>query len=916
MTCHVCKEMNKTGNDAIDHSFDTFQRFYARYWIGGEDEISRHEYRYQELHHSDHTRLLELLPGSDHEQITCNLAEASIDDPPRYSALSYTWGTTPRTKTVLINGQSFLVTDNLWAALWHLRLPDRKRIIWIDAICIDQTNIEERNRVVLRMKDIYERAEEVIAWLGPEGNNGMLALSCIERVFDHYCRLFDRLGSEEATFQHMVVHRSWTGEREKGALTTFARKRFELMVSQKGKKFPLLDVLDTFRNHSAGDPHDKVYSALGFANNMKLPVEVDYRKGFSEMLRDVAVSCLHESSHNLRFLGHAGLLGTDHIPATWIPDWLHSNALTPFPKVSYHPGSDDAETLFDACAMNHRIWKEAEYAGLQPSVEEQALKVQGILVDYVRTASVVAGFPNNLDSIETLWYMPNMHKPYTPTGETLEEAYLRTLVADLKMKHGVVVGRGGSMYWRNRSDSPPPHDHPDIQHMLQQICMGRRFITTLEHRYIGLAPFWAEPGDAVFMLKGGEMLYLARPTLAGTYHFVGEAYVHGMMDGQVIQHFASGQGTMQTVEFAPVLNAVPDNTKPTPTIPGKPVDVKFTERGYGITGVEYSNPYEHMHPYVHSDIGPQMDAVILQAVEDATMACSQAGMPLTDVIGKIYVEQLWAKAVEEQLLSNDEAPTGSSSSFKLAGREFARRSYILAAIALEKERIRMAFMGEFQNVAPYKGGVHVLDCDIIEDNEKWNDSRSKEHQLAEDERIAQTLQAEEFASADTVGHPSVLGPGWNLVSDKSSAQNRFPLLNRCTGPPVRLMISDTLTPSTHAYEFRSDEDKRQFMEDIKQYTYNRGNETLLKRPLLFGRWATDPRKRPKVKVQSYGRPPDIWWEDEEGNVVEGPDINTSSAEDKITQDDATWNETVRRIRFGDWEGEGEADLPSEFQLLD
>ncbi|RYP93302.1 hypothetical protein DL770_000591 [Monosporascus sp. CRB-9-2] len=699
------------------------------------------------------------------------------------------------------------------------------------------------------------------------------------------------------------------------ALATFARKRFELRVSEKGKPFPLLDVLGTLRDHSAGDPHDKVYSALGFAKDMKLPIEVDYRKPFSEMLRDVAVSCLHETSHNLRFLGHAGLLGTDHIPATWIPDWLQSNTLTPFPKVSYRSGSEDAETLFDACAINHRIWKEAEYAGLHPSVEEHTLKVQGILVDYVRTASVSAGFPSNLDSIENIWYMSNMHKIYAPTGETLEEAYLRTLVADLKMKHGEVVGRGGSMYWRNRTDSSPPSDHADIQHLLQQICMSRRFITTLEHRYIGLAPFWAEPGDAVFMLKGGEMLYLARPTLSGTYHFVGEAYVHGMMDGQVIQHFASGQSTMQTVEFAPVLNTVLDSTKPTPTIAGKPVGVKFTDRGYGITGVEYTNPYEHMRVYVHSDIGPQIDAVILQAVEEATMACIQAGMPSRDVFVKILVEQVWAKAVEEQLLSNDEAPTGSSSSFKLAGRGFARRSYILAAIALEKERMRMQLMGEFQNVAPYKEGVHVLDCDIIED-EEWNDSRLKEHQLAEDERIARALQAEELASANTVGHHSVPGTGSNLASDNSIAQNRFPLLNRRTGPPVRLMISDTHTPCVQSYKFQADEDKHQFMEEFKQYTYRGGNETVLKRPLLFGRWATDPRKRPRVKLQSHGQPPDIWWEDEEGNVVEGPDINMSPEDAKITRGDTTWDETVRRIRFGEWEGEEEADLPSEFQLLD
>ncbi|KAF8850570.1 hypothetical protein BDZ45DRAFT_696624 [Acephala macrosclerotiorum] len=1007
MTCHICKEMTKAGNDATDHSFDNFQRFYARHWLGGKEEISRHEYRYEELQDREHTRLLELLPGNDDEQITCLLAEAPIDDPPRYSALSYTWGTTPRTKTVLVNDQNFLVTNNLWVALWHLRLPDRKRIIWIDAICIDQSNIEERSRVVLRMKDIYERADEIIAWLGPEGSEGTLALSCIERVFDHYNRLFDRLGSQEATFQHMLVHRSWTGESEKGgplvlqkqplnqtsaraawltiekllqgrtwfrrvwivqegtvpvrttfylcrqslradalylvfrllesippntfpndivktvftphiaALTTFAQKRFELRRSDKGKNFALLDVLSTLRNHSAGDPHDKVYSALGFATDMNLPIEVDYKKPFSEMLLDVAVSFLHETSHNLRFLGHAGLLGTDHMPATWIPDWLHSNLLTPFPKEAYRPGSEDAEILFDACAINHPVWKEAEYAGLRPSVEGHTLKAQGILVDFVRTASVSAGSLHDLDSIENIWYIENMHKPYTPTGETLEEAYLRTLVADLKMKDGKVVERGGSMYWRNRTDSPPPPDHTDIQHMLQQICISRRFISTLKHRYIGLAPLYVEPGDAIFMLKGGEMLYLARPTLAGTYHFVGEAYVHGKMDGQVMQDFERGQGTMQTVEFIPVLNTVLDSTKSTSTIPGKPVDVKFTDREYGVVGEEYSNPYEHMHPYFHSNIGPQMDPIILQAIEEVTMACSQAGMTRTEVIKKIFIEQVWAKAVEEKLLSYEEAQMGSSSIFQLAGRRFARRSYILAAIELEKERNRVQVLGQFQNVAPYKDGVHVLDADIIEDKDKeeWNDPKSKENQMAEDAKLAQELQAQEFASANVDMGRNRSGPGTvpNSEPDKSSGRDRFPLLNPRTGPPVRLMVSETENPCTQSYKFQSNEDGHQFLEEFKRYSYSGGRERVLKRPLLFGRWATDPRKRPQVTLHTYGQPPDIWWEDEEGNVVEGPDINTSPDDEDITRGDTAWDEDVR---FGGWEGEEEADLPSEFLLID
>jgi hypothetical protein len=66
------------------------------------------------------------------------------------------------------------------------------------------------------MKDIYESAKEIIAWLGPQINYGMLALSCIEKIFSYYQELVKLLGSHDSAFQNMLVQRSWMGENEKG----------------------------------------------------------------------------------------------------------------------------------------------------------------------------------------------------------------------------------------------------------------------------------------------------------------------------------------------------------------------------------------------------------------------------------------------------------------------------------------------------------------------------------------------------------------------------------------------------------------------------------------------------------------------------------------------------------------------------
>jgi hypothetical protein len=109
MACKACHIVTRVGNDAVDQRFDNFQRFYGRYLTSEDKPIPGHKYQHEGLKDRNHTRLLELLPGNDEEGIVCRLAEAPIDNPPRYAALSYTWGTAARTKMVLVNNQEFLV---------------------------------------------------------------------------------------------------------------------------------------------------------------------------------------------------------------------------------------------------------------------------------------------------------------------------------------------------------------------------------------------------------------------------------------------------------------------------------------------------------------------------------------------------------------------------------------------------------------------------------------------------------------------------------------------------------------------------------------------------------------------------------------------------------------------------------------
>ncbi|KAK1544871.1 HET domain-containing protein [Colletotrichum paranaense] len=113
-------------------------------------------------------RLLMLHPGSTGE-ISCDIFEASLDSDGiiPYEALSYAWGSIGLSASIIANGKTLRITNNLFTALSHVRDDSIGRVMWIDAVCIDQANIAERGHQVGQMAGIYRGAEQVIIWLGP-----------------------------------------------------------------------------------------------------------------------------------------------------------------------------------------------------------------------------------------------------------------------------------------------------------------------------------------------------------------------------------------------------------------------------------------------------------------------------------------------------------------------------------------------------------------------------------------------------------------------------------------------------------------------------------------------------------------------------------------------------------------------------
>ena len=138
---------------------------------------------------SQEIRIFQLLPGRPESKLRGRLIRHDLqksDIEPSYEALSYRWGSIISTKTIelscVFDSTDFKITVALESALQALRLTEEARLFWIDAICINQGDIQERNNQVQLMRRIYLNAKTVRIWLDVEIDPNcaaMIKLQCL-----------------------------------------------------------------------------------------------------------------------------------------------------------------------------------------------------------------------------------------------------------------------------------------------------------------------------------------------------------------------------------------------------------------------------------------------------------------------------------------------------------------------------------------------------------------------------------------------------------------------------------------------------------------------------------------------------------------------------------------------------------------
>ncbi|KAL8691862.1 MAG: hypothetical protein Q9218_003006 [Villophora microphyllina] len=147
-------------------------------------------YRYFPLDPSrKEIRVLTLHPGEFSTDIRISINKAWIEPDllTRYEALSYVWGSTDNpsdisVKAKTIRSRKVSITQNLALALRYLRYKKTTRTLWVDALCINQTDLEERSNQVGMMGDIYRSADRVVVWLGLTSDNSTHILKVLSDV--------------------------------------------------------------------------------------------------------------------------------------------------------------------------------------------------------------------------------------------------------------------------------------------------------------------------------------------------------------------------------------------------------------------------------------------------------------------------------------------------------------------------------------------------------------------------------------------------------------------------------------------------------------------------------------------------------------------------------------------------------------
>lgn len=343
------------------------------------------------------------------------------------------------------------------------------------------------------------------------------------------------------------------------------------------EKLGFLELLQLFRHSECSDPRDKVYSLLGLApESVRLQMNPDHKKAPIKVYSDVTRWALERPAPDLEFLGYTmrldsprRQLSTEISHATWpfwIPNWDDPLLFWPIPKALYMRDTtqDRSFVMFNPHMYNARTIRptfglQKAYSAscnfpVEASISNYQLSITGVLVDTIVDLFTYSTMTVDQINAKCRSWSTMLNQKY-PTGETFGSALARVQVADIRYdQQGYPISRNNAC---DNALLRKPRTELLSDEYIAQTSMRIALRNASSYRgtcltsqgYLGLIPMSAREGDRICVLLGGQVLYVLRPKdLARpgtTYEYIGECYVHGLMDGEVMSWVQEGRATTE-----------------------------------------------------------------------------------------------------------------------------------------------------------------------------------------------------------------------------------------------------------------------------------------------------------------------------------------------------------------------------------
>lgn len=547
-------------------------------------------------------RLLRILPGLRDTPLVGRLIHTSIDaSNGTYVALSYTWGSENMTKVLRLKMTkshtyyALRIAQNLYDMLNHHRHELREVTVWVDAVCINQDNIQERTQQVCLMREIYGRAAKVLVWLGVAHDGSDRAMADIQTIASRGLEFIDpsrynmsqigsllsrpwfdrvwvrqevyvarsdmsqvRCGEAVVTFQDFSIFLAiliramsdirmggtthWVKKlgpwlREKGAAHLAG---LSMCMSSKKECVPLGEWLPVSTHLRATDKRDHVFAMLALSSEFEeVKYLIDYSKSQQHVFSSIALDRMRKSQ-NLDILSYAGGPGGPEIPS-WTADW-------------------SSRSINEGLVLSP-LYKADQHLPFQFKVDDglKTLTLRGVYVDEIKSVGQrISGTSGDYYYVRQFCTWEDMAaadpqciRHYKSRGTSVSEAFWRTMISDAyinlfshvkkRWPKGDIAAelrafahRIPYLYDGNCEWIPAEFDLTYIPSTLQIFELMKLTFVISAEGHMGLAPRWVKMGDIICILGGARMPCILRRNNNMTYQFLGFGYIHGIMDGEAV----------------------------------------------------------------------------------------------------------------------------------------------------------------------------------------------------------------------------------------------------------------------------------------------------------------------------------------------------------------------------------------------